>query len=420
MGRTFLLLSQVYPPDPASVGQHMADAAEELARRGYRVVVLTADRGYDDPGTRYPRRETTGGVEIRRLPWCSFGKSSLAVRILGGVSYALQATLLGLFVTRLGTVVVSTAPPMAGIAALLVSVLRGARLKFWVMDLNPDQLVALGLIGAGSPAARLLDGLNRLVLARATDVIVLDRFMAERVNRKLDVSDKLTVLPPWPLSEALEPGPPEDNPFRRAHGLDGKIVVMYSGNHSPSNPLHTLLRAAERVADDPRLVFLFIGGGVGKREVEASASPNIRTLPYQPLEQLRYSLSAADVHLVTMGDSVVGMIHPCKLYGALAAARPVVFVGPEPSHVSDIIADHQVGWRLGHGDVDGAERLFRSLPAMPRAELADMGKRARQIVNGGLSRQVLRGRLVDVLERQPEGGPRQRAGHSDAGSFAPP
>jgi len=406
MGRTFLLLSQVYPPDPASVGQHMADAADELARRGHRVVVLTADRGYDDPEARYPKREVRGGVEIRRLPWCSFGKSSMALRILGGVSYAIQATLLGLFVARLGTVVVSTAPPMAGIAALLVSVLRGARLKFWVMDLNPDQMVALGLVGPTSPAARLLDGLNRLVLARATDVIVLDRFMADRVNRKLDVGDKLTVLPPWPLSEALVPVAHEDNPFRRAQGLDGKIVVMYSGNHSPSNPLDTLLRAAERVADDPRLVFLFVGGGVGKREVEASTSPNIRTLPYQPLEQLKYSLSAADVHLVTMGDAVVGMIHPCKVYGALAASRPVIFVGPEPSHVSDIIADHRVGWRLGHGDVDGAERLFRSLPVMPQTELADMGRRAQHIVTGGLSREVLRGRLVDVLERRREAVPR--------------
>jgi colanic acid biosynthesis glycosyl transferase WcaI len=420
MGRTFLLLSQVYPPDPASVGQHMADAAAELARRGHRVVVLTADRGYDDPATRYPGREVRGGVEVRRLPWCSFGKRSMALRMLGGISYAVQATLRGLFVARLGTVVVSTAPPMAGLAALVVSVLRGARLKFWVMDLNPDQMVALGLISAASPAVRLLDGLNRLVLARAADVIVLDRFMADRVNRKLDVSDKLTVLPPWPLSEALEPVAPGDNPFRRAQGLDGKFVVMYSGNHSPSNPLDTLLRAAERVGDDPRLVFLFIGGGVGKQEVEASAGANIRSLPYQPLDQLNDSLSAADVHLVTMGDSVVGVIHPCKVYGALAASRPVIFVGPEPSHVSDIIADHRVGWRLRHGDVDGAERLFRSLPAMSPAELTDMGRRARRLATGGLSREALRGRLVDVLERPPEGVGRQRAGRPEDGSLGSP
>jgi hypothetical protein len=46
--KTFVFLSQVYVPDPAAVGQHLADVAEELARAGQRVIVLTADRGYDD------------------------------------------------------------------------------------------------------------------------------------------------------------------------------------------------------------------------------------------------------------------------------------------------------------------------------------------------------------------------------------
>lgn len=400
MGRTFLLLSPVYPPDPASVGQHMADAGAELVRRGHRVVVLTADRGYDNPSERYPRREVRGGVEIRRLRWCSFGKSSLAARLAGAVSYVLQAAVHGLFVPRLDTVVVSTVPPMVGLTALTLTVLRGARLKFWIMDLNPDQMVALGLVGRDSLGARVLDAINRRVLARAEDVIVLDRFMAERVNRKLAVGERLTVLPPWPMTQAGEPIAPGENPFRREHGLDGKFVIMYSGNHSPSNPLATMLRAAERVADDPRLVFLFVGGGVGKCEVEASRSPNIRSLPYQPLERLRHSLAAADVHLVTMGDAVVGAIHPCKVYGALAASRPVIFVGPEPSHISELVAEHRVGWRIAHGDVEGAVRLLRSLPTMPRAELADMGLRAHRLVADRLSRPVLCGRLVDVLENR--------------------
>jgi putative colanic acid biosynthesis glycosyltransferase WcaI len=399
MGRTYLFLTQIYLPDPASVGQHMADAAVELARRGHRVVVLTSDRGFDDPKLRYPRHELLDGVDVRRLPWSSFGKGSIAVRLIAGFSFVVQAFLRGLLVRDLDTVVVSTVPPMAPIAALLLSMVRGARIKFWLMDLNPDQLVALGLIGPSSLTARVFDRLNRAVLARAADVIVLDRFMADRVLRKLDVREKMTVIPPWPLSDYLEPVPHEHNPFRQEHGLAGKVVVMYSGNHSPSNPLTTILQAAERVADDPRLVFLFVGGGVGKREVEACSSPNVRSLPYQPLERLKYSLSAADVHLVAMGDRVVGVVHPCKVYGAFEVARPVLFLGPEPSHVSDIIADHRIGWRIAHGDVAGAERLLRSLPSVGAEELAAMGTEARRVVTGRLSKEALCGRLVDVLER---------------------
>ncbi len=387
-------------PDPASVGQHLADAAAELARRGHRVVVLTSERGYDDPSVRYPGREVVDGVEVRRLPLCSFGKGSMAIRLLAALSFVAQAIVHGLLVPGLDAVVVSTAPPMASMAALVLSRLRGASLKYWVMDLNPDQLVALGILGPRSLPVRIFDALNRWVLARAADVIVLDRFMAERVLRKLDVRDKLSVIPPWPLSDRLAPVPHAENPFRRTHALEGKRVIMYSGNHSPSNPLTTALRAAERLADDPRLVFLFVGGGVGKREVEASGSLNLRSLPYQPLDQLRYSLSAADVHLVTMGDEVVGIVHPCKIYGALAVARPVVFLGPASCHVADLLDGQPIGWHVAHGDVDGAERLFRELAALDEGELASRGEAGLRLVTGALSKQVLCGRLADVLERR--------------------
>ena len=112
MERTLLFVTQVYPPDPAAVGQYMAEAAEEMHRRGFRVVVLTADRGYDDPRIRYPSRETRAGVEIVRLPLSSFGKGSIAKRLLGGFSFVAQAQLRGLLTRGLSGVVVTTVPPM--------------------------------------------------------------------------------------------------------------------------------------------------------------------------------------------------------------------------------------------------------------------------------------------------------------------
>jgi hypothetical protein len=246
---------------------------------------------------------------------------------------------------------------------------------------------------------KAFDWLNRRVLARARDVIVLDRFMAQRVLAKLEVRDKLTVLPPWPHEDHVSPVPKEDNPFRREHGLDGKFVVMYSGNHGPSNPLGTVLEAAVRLRDDPRFAFVFVGGGIGKSEVDAVAGPTILSLPYQPLDRLRYSLSAADVHLVTIGDGVVGIVHPCKVYGAMAVARPILLVGPEQSHVGDLLAREQIGWRVAHGDVDGLVGLLRSLAEKDAQHLVEMGQRARTALHHGLSKDQLCGRLCDILEQ---------------------
>ena len=396
---TLLILSQVYPPDPASVGQHMADVAAAMAARGHRVVVLTSDRGYDDPTERFPRRERMGEVEVRRLPLSSFGKRSMLVRILGGLLFALQAVWVGLRLGRIDRILVSTSPPLAQAAALVLGRLRGAPLTLWVMDLNPDQLVALKLVSPGHPAVRAFDWLNRRVLARARDVVVLDRYMAERVLAKRDVRAKLTVLPPWPHEDHVTPVPRDGNPFRREHGLDGKFVVMYSGNHSPSNPLTTVIEAAKRLRDDPRFAFVFVGGGIGKAEVEAAAGPGILSLPYQPLERLRYSLSAADVHVVTIGDAVVGIVHPCKVYGAMAVARPVVLVGPAQSHVGDLLEGEDIGWQVRHGDVDGLVRLIRSLAERPADDLAAAGDRARRVLHEGLGKDQLCGRFCDVLER---------------------
>ena len=212
----------------------------------------------------------------------------------------------------------------------------------------------------------------------------------------------MTVLPPWPLEDVLEPVAREENPFRREHGLDGKFVVMYSGNMSIAHPLQTVLRAAGRLRDRKDLVFLFVGGGLGRKEIEqflAKDDPgNIRLLPYQPLDQIRYSLSAADVHLVSMGDNMVGIVHPCKIYGAMACARPVLLVGPRASHAGELIAKYRVGWQVEHGDVDGAAAAIREAMTAEGTTLAEMGRRSRDAIDRHLSKSSVCQAFCDEIE----------------------
>ncbi len=405
-GKTILILSQVYPPDPASVGQHMADVATELARRGHRVRVITSSRGYEDASVKYPPRETRDGVEIRRVPLSSFGKKSFVLRAVAMGFFILQCLWAGL-TTGVGRgglhgLLVSTSPPMCGVAAGVVRMLRGTPVTYWVMDLNPDQLIELGTISEKHPVARLLNAMQRFVLKRATHVVALDRFMAERLNKKRDVADKMTIMPPWPHEDVLGVVPHDENWFRERHELDGKFVFMYSGNHTPSNPIRTVLDAALRLQDDDRIRFMFIGGGLGKREVdetiERERPSNVVSLPYQPFEDLRYSLSAADVHIVTVGDTVVGVVHPCKIYGAMAVARPILLCAPDPCHASDVIAQRDVGWHIRHGDVDGAVATCREIVDTEADRLTQMGQDAQDFIASDLSKGRLCGRFCDIIE----------------------
>jgi len=397
-----LIYSQVFVPDPASVGQHIADVAFELARRGYRVRVYTANRGYDDPTRRYPPRETINGVEVVRLPWSSFGKKSMLTRIVGTMSFMLQALIRGLFLPNVAGVMFSTSPPLIGTIATVLRMFRGMPIAYWAMDLNPDQLLAMKKIQPGSMSERLLESINRTILQNSTLVIALDRFMAERLYPRGRLDDKLVVIPPWPHEDVIEPLRHEDNPFRAQHNLQGKFVVMYSGNHSPSNPLTTVLEAAARLKDDDSIRFLFVGGGIGKKEVEHYIQQhglmNVVSLPYQPLETLRYSLSAADVHVVSMGDNMVGIIHPCKVYGAMAVGRPVLYVGPRPSHIADLLDRENFGQHVSHGDVDGCIAAIRRLQQLPREQLEQMGLRGQKLLAGRLSQDVLCRRFCDGLE----------------------
>ncbi len=399
---TLLVISQVYIPDPASVGQYMADAAVEMARRGWRVVVLTANRGYDDPSMKYKPREVIEGVEVIRLPLSSFGKKSIATRLIAGMFFVTQCILRGLFRGRLSAILVSTSPPMAPVAALTLRFLRRAPIKFWVMDLNLDQMIALGGIKATSLPARLFGWMNRRIFRRASDVIALDRFMADRIRNRYGDHGNITILPPWPHDDHLEDVAHPDNPFRKKHGLDGRFVFMYSGNMGIGHPIAPLLEAALRMQDDDRSRFLFIGGGVRKKEVEeticAKDPHNIASLPYQPLSELKYSLSAADVHFVSMDETGVGYFHPSKVYGALAVGRPILLLGPDPCHVTDLLDEHNIGWRVAEDDAEGLEQTLRRISKMDRQELEAMGQRARETVKRHLSKDLLCHRFCDVLE----------------------
>ena len=396
-----LIISQVFPPDPAAVGQHFGDVAAAMSRRGWRVRVFTSARGYDDPAACYPARETREGIEIRRLPLSSFGKGSIAVRLLAQGLFILQAVFHALCGPRPTMTLVSTSPPFAGLAGCVLRWLRGVPFAWWVMDLNPDQMIMLGRITPRSLPARVFDWINRRTLLAARDVIVLDRFIGDRILRKADVAGKLRVIPPWAPDEVADPIPHEANPFRRRHGLEGRFVVMYSGNHALTSPLDTLVDAARRLGAEDRFRFVFIGGGQRKAAIDAwiarEAPANALSLPYQPFATIRESLSAADVHVVSLADEAVGIVHPCKIYGALALSRPVIVLSPPESYAADILRDRSVGWLVRHGDVDALVDLLRRLVDDP-PDLAAMGRSARALAEGPYARPRFVNAVCDVVE----------------------
>jgi colanic acid biosynthesis glycosyl transferase WcaI len=131
---------------------------------------------------------------------------------------------------------------------------------------------------------------------------------------------------------------------------------MYSGNHSVMHPLTTLLDAAVILRHDPRYLFVHIGGGVKLKEVieykEKYNLKNILTLPYQPREYIHISLASADIQVVSLGDNCSGFTHPNKIYGSMFVGKPILYIGPHDSHISEILDKCPGNISVRHGETN--------------------------------------------------------------------
>ncbi len=251
-----LFLSQVFYPDVEAVAQYTCDLARDLAAAGHDVTVLSSRRGYHDPSRVYSAEERWNGVNIVRVLGTGLGKKALWRRAVDFGSVTLRYLIRLLFMPRQDVVIALTAPPLVSVLGALFTRMRGGRLVLWVMDLNPDQAIAAGVLRPGSMIARVLEGALRFSLRNAAAVVVLDRFMRDRLIAKGVPAARLFIAPPWAQESSLAWDAEGREVFRRTHGVAGKFVVMYSGNHSPCHPLATLLEGARRLSDREDIVFL--------------------------------------------------------------------------------------------------------------------------------------------------------------------
>jgi len=406
-----LILNEYFYPDVASTAQHCADLALALARDGHEVTVVTGQRGYDAREGLLARKETWEGIRIFRVPSLGLGKTARWPRAAHFASFLVACSWRLLWLRSYDIVVAMTTPPLFSFLAALFTKLKGGRLCVWVMDLNPDEAVAAGWLVAGGLPHRFLEGLLRYSLKQAKTIVVLDHFMQERIVAKGVAADTVVVLPPWSHDGAVQYDPEGRSEFRRRHGLEGKFVVMYSGNHSPCHPLDTLLEAADslqhRSAAGTPIVFCFMGGGSElakvKEFVRVRNLKNVVCLPYQPVGRLGAALSAADLHVVVVGDPFVGIVHPCKIYNILRVGAPFLYIGPRQSHITEILPPRAAGdWAhvFRHGNAESV--------AMHIQQCAQAGARRfeeEMCLAREFSSVRLVPRLIASLETAAESGP---------------
>lgn len=351
-----IFVNRVYWPSTAATAQLLTDLAEGLVPRlrDWTVHVIAAG----EASTRQ------NGVTIHRTG-TSEQHGGLVSRALNHRRFLRAARRQLAALVRPGDVVVAmTDPPMLGAALTREAVARGASVVHWVQDIYPE----IAAVHFGPVAGFFLSPLKAArdsAWHAAAACVTLGEDMAGFIAGRGIPAGRVTLIPNWAPRELQAPADPAAIAARRAHwGLAGKFVVAYSGNLGRVHEFATILQAAELLRSNPAIVFLFIGQGARFDEIRTTARDrglaNIRLLPPEPRENLAASLAAADAQLVTLRPAYGALVYPSKLAGALAAGRPVLFVGPPAGDIARLLQRDECGAALAPGDAAGlAEAITR-------------------------------------------------------------
>jgi len=189
--------------------------------------------------------------------------------------------------------------------------------------------------------------------------------------------------------------------------LADKFVLGYSGNLGRAHEFATVLGAAERLRNEPRVAFLMIGGGKRFGELAAAAQARglagaFRFLPYQARTLLSYSLGAADVHWVSLDPRLEGLMVPSKFYGIAAAGKPIIVIGDPNGELAQLVRRNACGFAVAPGDSDALAATLRQLSETPQT-VSEMGARARKMLDAHFTRRQGLARWRQLLDHLDAG-----------------
>ncbi|MGV3773292.1 MAG: glycosyltransferase family 4 protein [Verrucomicrobiales bacterium] len=352
-----LFINRVYPPAEGATGFLLQELAEGLAAQGHEVTVITsglATAGESIP-TQTSRSVSPQTVKVVRVAGLPFTRASHLKRAMAYLSLYPAFFLKAASSPRPDLIVTMTDPPLQLVLGPFLKIFKRCTLVHWAQDVYPELAEELGVLPKGGFPARILRFSSTWAMKRYNRVIAVGRCMRDRLIRRGVAPDKIVVIPNW-AQEGMEQGTrlaTQIEDFRKAHGLSGKFVAMYSGNFGLAHDFTAVVQAAPRLAKEaPHLQFVFVGGGprYAWLQEQLRGLPNVQFLPFQPKETLQVSLGAADVHLASMRDDLNGLVVPSKIYGILAAGRPCLFLGPGMSEAGLFIQENHCGAAIAPQD----------------------------------------------------------------------
>jgi colanic acid biosynthesis glycosyl transferase WcaI len=391
-----LVLYHFFHPDDVVSSRHFSDMAAGLAERGWQVIARPSNRSCRDESRNYMRSETARNIRIERVWRPRFRQARALGRLLNAV-WMLAAWSLATFRTNApDLLVVGTDPILSVFVAIPWKLIRPrTKIVHWCFDLYPEAAIADGKLAGSGALAALLRTLFRTAYGRCDAIVDIGPCM-RKLLAGYGSAARLFTITPWALSEpGVELRP--DTLERNAIFGDAKLTLMYSGNFGRAHSFEEIL-ALSRAVRKESIAFAFSVRGNRTAELQASVSEEDRNISFVPFAEeqcLEARLSAADIHIVTLRQEWTGSVVPSKFFGALAAGRPVLFVGSQDSSVARWIETHRVGWVLDRSNQSETVAELRRLAENPE-ELPALFAHCHRVYQEHFSRT----HVLDRLERE--------------------
>jgi len=399
-----LLLNLYYPPDTSATAKMAQTVVAALAEK-HDVTVLCGRPSYD-PTERRPWRlfqsEQSGRVRILRVGSSDYPRTQMKKRVFNYLSYVFLAVPRALFLPC-DVILAMTDPPFEGIVGAFVALVKRKPYVYNIRDLYPDMAVGGSIVKPGL-LARVWEKLHRWALRRSTRVVVLGEDMRRRILAKgVDPATVVIVRNGAEIATSTAATPALDQQVIDAIRGNFRFVLLHAGNLGFYGAWDTLLSGAASLAADG-IGLIFVGDGAQRPRLEAAAAniPNVRLLPFFPANKVSSVLAAADAHIITIKRGLEGVVVPSKMYGILAAGKPIVAVAPRECDVVSLGEEKGFSISADPDDPDGFAQLARQLSQNPDA-LQKMGMAAHAAAPGYERSKELQ-KLVKIIDEVAENG----------------
>lgn len=407
LAERILFINRSYWPDVEATGQLLTEMCEDLAEKGFAVSVLAGQPNHvTNQSETYHHRgvQRRNGVDIYRVQHTTFAKSSIIGKALNLISFTVAATWQSFSIPRHEIVVAESDPFLLAVLGSWIKRWRSSQLIVYVQDVYPDVAVETGKIGESSIITKIVKSAMRKAYKDADSIIALSDCMKRRLTQSGASKDKITIIPNWVDTDSIFPCK-TNNAFRAQHSLENKFIVMHSGNMGFTQNLIQFLDVALALKEHEDLVFVLIGDGAMRQKLYAETQRrhlgNVLFFPYQPRERLHDTLSAADIHLVSMHPRISGCLVPSKTYGIAATGTPILAIVPSCTELSDTVIKYDLGTALAPGnatEIADAITKYYNNPSLVHAQ----GRRQRQYAVQNYSRAKSVQGFIDLLNTPPK------------------